>query len=87
MGKTLDGKVALVTGAGSGIGRATALALGGAGGRVFVVDIEEAWVAEMKRELGDQCALAKRVDVSKKDEMRTLADEVHGTNTAPSTSS
>ncbi len=77
MGKTLDGKVALVTGAGSGIGRATALALAGAGARVVVVDIDEARVAEMKRELGDRCALAKRVDVSKKDEMRTLADEVH----------
>lgn len=76
--KTLDGKLALVTGAGSGIGRATALALAEAGARVVAVDIDEARVAEMKRALGERCVLARRVDVSRKDEMRGLADEVHG---------
>ncbi|HEY3819617.1 MAG TPA: SDR family NAD(P)-dependent oxidoreductase [Polyangiaceae bacterium] len=82
MGKSLDGKLALVTGAGSGIGRATALALAEAGARVAVVDIDDARVAEVKRELGEKCALAKRVDVSKKEEMAALADEVHAASGA-----
>jgi 3-oxoacyl-[acyl-carrier protein] reductase len=38
----IAGKVALITGAGSGIGRATALALSDAGATVMVADIDEA---------------------------------------------
>src|SRR5436190_1961783 len=37
----LDGKVALVTGAGSGIGRATSLKMAGSGARVVVSDVDE----------------------------------------------
>lgn len=42
MSQDLRGKVALITGAGSGIGRATALAFGAAGARVMVSDVAEA---------------------------------------------
>jgi NAD(P)-dependent dehydrogenase (short-subunit alcohol dehydrogenase family) len=42
----LSGKTALVTGAGSGMGRATALAFGEAGARVLAVDIDAAAAAE-----------------------------------------
>src|SRR4051812_24001918 len=38
---TLDGKVALVTGAGSGIGRATSLRMAGSGAQVVVSDVNE----------------------------------------------
>jgi NAD(P)-dependent dehydrogenase (short-subunit alcohol dehydrogenase family) len=73
----LENKLALVTGAGSGIGRATALALAEAGARVIVVDVDGERVDAMTSTLGGKCPLAKRVDVSKKDEMRALADDVH----------
>lgn len=46
MGGMLEGKVALVTGAGAGIGRATALAFAREGAKVVVSDI----VAESGRE-------------------------------------
>lgn len=77
MKDNLDGKLALVTGAGSGIGKATALALAEKGARIVAVDIDDARVAEMKTALGARCALARRVDVAKRDQMRDLADAVH----------
>ncbi len=46
-----DGRVALVTGAGSGIGRATALRLGAEGASVFCVDVNESSAEEAAEEV------------------------------------
>lgn len=47
-----DGRVALVTGAAQGIGRAIAAALAKAGGRVHLADIDEGGVQAAAREIG-----------------------------------
>ena len=73
----LRGKLALVTGAGSGIGRATALALAREGMRLVICDRDEAALAAVARELASQHARSERVDVSDRDAMRALADRVH----------
>lgn len=62
----IRGKVAIVTGAASGIGRASAVALGREGAKVVVADVDEAGSAETVRqvkEAGGEAAFV-RADVS-----------------------
>lgn len=77
--RELKGKVALVTGAGSGIGRETALALAREGARLIVCDVNEASLRGVEQELGtlSECLLARRVDVSDEHAMKSFSDEVH----------
>ncbi len=63
MGK-LDGKIALITGAASGIGRASALAFAQEGASLAVADWDEAGAQQVAREIGAR-AFAIKVDVSK----------------------
>ena len=70
----LDGKVAVITGGGSGIGASLARACAAAGMRVVVVDVNEERAASVAAELSDGTAVARAVDVSDADAVQALAD-------------
>lgn len=60
MNRRLEGKVALVTGSGRGIGRAIALKLAGEGARLVINDVDDEPakdVAQLIRESGGQAAI------------------------------
>ncbi|MGF7000883.1 SDR family NAD(P)-dependent oxidoreductase [Paraburkholderia sp. GAS32] len=77
--KNLAGKNVLITGAGSGIGRSTALAFARHGAKLVLSDINQTNLATVEREvtsLGAAC-LALTVNVADDNAMRAFADEVH----------
>jgi NAD(P)-dependent dehydrogenase (short-subunit alcohol dehydrogenase family) len=71
----MDGKLVLVTGAGSGIGRETALLCARRGANLAICDIDEAGLAATEaeaRSLGRE-VLARSIDVADRAQMRALA--------------
>lgn len=78
--KTFDHKKTLITGAASGIGRATAQAAARAGAELFLTDVDAhllATTAEGIRGTGGRVALAQPADVSSLDAVRALATAIH----------
>ncbi len=78
---SLPGALALVTGAGSGIGRATALALADQGASVLAVDVDgpaAERTAAACAERGAAIAGSREVDVADRAAMEELAEDVHG---------
>ncbi|MEO8702382.1 MAG: SDR family NAD(P)-dependent oxidoreductase [Kofleriaceae bacterium] len=73
----LDSKIVVVTGAGSGIGRATALAAASEGARIVACDVDRARLEILERELGPRALLVREVDVASRAAMAAFADEVH----------
>ena len=75
MGNRLDAKVCLITGAGSGIGQASARLFAQEGARVVVADIDFEAAAKTVAEIGD-VAVAERVDVTNPQDTVDLAKRV-----------
>ncbi len=77
MGVDLSSAVAVVTGAGSGIGRATAHAFAKRGARVVVTDLDEDRAARVADEIGD-LAVALRCDVTRVADLEAARDAALG---------
>ncbi len=78
LSRSIDGKVAIVTGAASGMGRATAHLFADEGARVVVADLGEDRVAAVVDEIravhGDERALGVVTDVGDISSLRALVD-------------
>ena len=72
----LNDKVIIVTGAGSGIGRATSQILAKAGAKVVVADLSEAGAKETEQSIIDEgnVAAAMRVDVTSEADVKAMVD-------------
>ncbi|XP_077054221.1 uncharacterized protein LOC143706313 isoform X2 [Siphateles boraxobius] len=74
----LDGKVAYVTGAGQGIGRAFAHALGEAGAKVAIIDMDKGKAENVAHELTLKGILSMAVaaDISKPEDVEQMIDDI-----------
>lgn len=78
LSNSLEGKTALVTGAASGIGRATAALLAAEGVRVAMADRDETGLLESARHIGDQGGdvQALPIDVRESKDIAALPDKL-----------
>jgi NAD(P)-dependent dehydrogenase (short-subunit alcohol dehydrogenase family) len=74
--RDLDGLNVFLTGAASGIGRATAGAVAAQGGRLFLTDLDAEGLADVAAELGGAVVLAEAADVSDHSAVRRLAERI-----------
>lgn len=72
----LTGKIALVTGAASGIGEAIAKTLANAGAFVYVCDLDEVNGKRVAGEIGEENARFLKLNVAEKDECKAISGMV-----------
>ncbi|KKK37141.1 3-ketoacyl-ACP reductase [Mesobacillus campisalis] len=77
MGK-LDGKVAVITGAGSGIGKAAAIKLAEEGAKIALVDVKEENARRVKEQVEEKgsSAIILECDISKPEEVEEMYKKV-----------
>lgn len=78
--RSLSGAKVFITGAASGIGKATAELVAAKGGQLFLADVNAAALAATAAEIeadGGTVLLAKAADVSSYEEVRALAVDIH----------
>ena len=78
--KNFKNKKCLITGAASGIGRATAIAMAKLGANMFLTDINANGLEETTQIIridGGVVAMIKAFDISKYEEVKKFADEIH----------
>jgi meso-butanediol dehydrogenase / (S,S)-butanediol dehydrogenase / diacetyl reductase len=76
--KELENKVTIVTGAGSGIGRATAILFASEGAKVLVADISQEGGSKtsdlINQEFGKDRSAFQRTDVAKEEDVKNMVD-------------
>ncbi|MEH6633943.1 MAG: SDR family NAD(P)-dependent oxidoreductase [Halioglobus sp.] len=75
--KDFSGKVAVITGGASGVGRSLAFALGRRGAKIAVGDVDKAAMAQVQSDLGGEGieAIVEYCDVTSLDSLNNLADK------------
>ena len=78
LSRSVEGKVALITGAGSGMGRATAFVFAEAGAKVVVSDINEKQIAEVIKEIdsSEGACLKQVLDVTNQENINEAVTNV-----------
>ncbi|HYJ22913.1 MAG TPA: SDR family NAD(P)-dependent oxidoreductase, partial [Solirubrobacterales bacterium] len=77
--KNLSGKRCFITGAASGIGRATALAAAAQGADLYLTDIQAEGLERVAAEIGrtGKVSYAKAIDIRDHEAVVALAEEIH----------
>jgi NAD(P)-dependent dehydrogenase (short-subunit alcohol dehydrogenase family) len=74
---SLEGRLCLITGAASGIGRATAIAAARAAARLVLTDVNAPALDALTGELGEAVVMTRALDVADFEAVRRFAEDTH----------